>query len=334
MSSQMVTGVATAGCSSAEGRKSSLLFRSQRKGLVRVLILALCLGAWWFTLAPRSIGGPSTYVLVSGTSMLPLYHTGDLVIAHSRTSYHVGETVVFSVDGGHVIHRLWSGNAVAGWRTKGVNKPAPDLWRIPNKDVMGTAWLTVPGVGQWLRWIGTTTGRVAVAGVLAMLVAAWPRRRKAAEGSRSRLVDPASAPGPSAGLSAALLSASFGVVMAVSAWMEARTAGLHGLVTALAWSGLRVQPFDLGIAAIVLLAPSVPFVALLGQKELRAEYGGRGQHAKGGTASADIVCEGRQELAGLASRSQTGGRSVLHAHYRGRRPAHGALLAPRGGRSG
>src|SRR4051794_41976638 len=48
----------------------------------------------WFCL-PQSFGGRAGWVLVSGTSMLPHLHTGDLVLVERRSSYDAGEGIAY-----------------------------------------------------------------------------------------------------------------------------------------------------------------------------------------------------------------------------------------------
>src|SRR6266403_550049 len=40
------------------------------------------------------------YVLVSGHTMLPRYHTGDLLLVEHKSSYHVGEVIAYRVPKG------------------------------------------------------------------------------------------------------------------------------------------------------------------------------------------------------------------------------------------
>src|SRR6266700_5754277 len=76
--------------------------------------LAFVTALLWFCL-PQSFGGRSGWVLVSGTSMLPRLHTGDLVLVEHQPSYHVGEVIEYHVQtgkggAGHVvIHRIVGG---------------------------------------------------------------------------------------------------------------------------------------------------------------------------------------------------------------------------------
>ncbi|HEY5273831.1 MAG TPA: S24/S26 family peptidase [Acidimicrobiales bacterium] len=234
--------------------------RSRRRlsGYLLVISLLAGVGAWWLTFAPRSLGGPGTYVVVSGKSMLPLLHTGDLVIAHKQSQYHLGEIVVVSVDGGEVIHRLWAGNAKEGWKTKGINKLTPDLWTIENKDVLGTKWLVVPHAGGWVRWAGTATGRSALAAALALFVVLIPRRgrRKAASPAL-----PALRRSTAVLNSALLLVAASGGALGGLAGLDASVVGLRGWVR-LPLTHLDVHPVLLALLAVVLLAISLPLIGL------------------------------------------------------------------------
>lgn len=263
--------------------------------LVKVVVVFAALGSWWFTLAPRSIGGPATYVVVSGTSMQPKYHTGDLVIVHRQPSYRLGEIVAVDVDGGHVIHRLYSGSASAGWHTKGINKTSPDVWTIPNKDILGSAWVLWRGGGRYLSWLGTPTGRAGLAAILAVLVAAFPSRRRRASRTRPQ---PEAAPGvPSSEVggfdptSAAatwrsrvpgradpllvnfvIVGLTLGLAAAGLTVMDVRLAGLNGLTT-LPLSHIVVHPRSLGLIAVTFLALTVPTGIWLAGRRHRA-WGG------------------------------------------------------------
>jgi len=116
-------------------------------------VIATCL---WFGL-PQSLGGRADWVMVSGTSMLPRFHTGDLVLVEHRSSYHVGQVVAYrvpkgQVGAGHVvIHRIIGGNGTKGWTMKGDNRTARDLWYPTNHDVIGAKTLRIPDAWFVLR---------------------------------------------------------------------------------------------------------------------------------------------------------------------------------------
>ena len=97
-------------------------------------VLALC----W----PARLGGSTSYVMVSGDSMEPTMHTGDLAVLRQQRAYRPGDIVAFRVpDGevgeGHVvIHRIHAGDE-RGYVLRGDNKRHPDPWRPARDDILG-----------------------------------------------------------------------------------------------------------------------------------------------------------------------------------------------------
>ena len=69
-------------------------------GWVQIVLTLAVLGFWFFELRPQSLGGPASYALVSGKSMEPVYHTGDVVIVHRHARYHIGQIVVSRLEDG------------------------------------------------------------------------------------------------------------------------------------------------------------------------------------------------------------------------------------------
>lgn len=129
-------------------------------GRVALLVaqLAFVAALLWFCL-PQSLGGRAGWVMVEGTSMLPRFHTGDLVLVEHQSSYHVGEVVAYhvpkgQVGAGHVvIHRIVGGNGKTGWTMKGDNRTAADLWYPTNHDVIGAKELRIPDAWFVLRFL-------------------------------------------------------------------------------------------------------------------------------------------------------------------------------------
>ncbi|HEY2209816.1 MAG TPA: signal peptidase I [Gaiellaceae bacterium] len=127
-----------------------------RMGALIAAQLALVAALLWFCL-PQALGGRAGWVLVSGTSMLPRLHTGDLVLVEHRASYHVGQVVAYRVPKGQagaghvVIHRIVGGNSRTGWKMRGDNRTAPDLWYPTNHDVIGSTVLRIPDAWAVLR---------------------------------------------------------------------------------------------------------------------------------------------------------------------------------------
>jgi signal peptidase len=130
-----------------------------RKALSLLFVAALFAG-WAIYLRPQALGGKAGYVLVSGHSMLPRYHTGDLVLVERRDSYRVGQVIAYRVPkgdpmaGAQVIHRIVGGNAEQGFVVQGDNRTAPDVWRPKPADIVGAKALRIPSavvVLQFLR---------------------------------------------------------------------------------------------------------------------------------------------------------------------------------------
>jgi signal peptidase len=123
-----------------------------------MLGLAMVL-AWLVFLRPVWLGGPAGYAVVSGRSMQPTLHVGDLVLTHKQGAYAAGDVVVFRVPegepgaGGKVIHRIVGGSADEGFVVQGDNKNAPDIWHPTKHDIVGKMWFSVPRAGYILAFL-------------------------------------------------------------------------------------------------------------------------------------------------------------------------------------
>lgn len=141
-------------------RERTVQRRPPSRRIANALGLVLTVAAvvlWSLFLRPQTLGGPAGYVLVSGHSMLPLYHTGDLVLVERRSSYHVGDVIAYRVPkgdpmaGAQVIHRIIGGDAKRGFVVQGDNRTAPDVWRPRPHDVVGSKALRIPDAVAVLR---------------------------------------------------------------------------------------------------------------------------------------------------------------------------------------
>lgn len=109
---------------------------------------------WFVFLAPASLGGPVSLIWVSGTSMEPTLHTGDLAIMYEFDSYEVGDIVAFEIpEGGTVIHRVVrSGNGLYEFR--GDNKPRDDQWVLDDRAVQGRQLFSIPNAASVISTLG------------------------------------------------------------------------------------------------------------------------------------------------------------------------------------
>jgi len=152
--------------------------------LFRLGAVAAVLAIWALALRPQALGGPALYIVIRGSSMLPTYQTGDLVIIESAPAYAVGDVVAYRVPSGDigeghlVVHRITGADGTDGFVVKGDNNEAPDPWSPRPGDIAGKAWLVVPGLGRLIAFIHqpVMAGGLA-AGIMVALILARPARR-------------------------------------------------------------------------------------------------------------------------------------------------------------
>lgn len=145
------------------------------KRTVGWLATVLLLAGWMVFFRPTFWGGPTTYVLVSGDSMLPTLEDSDFVVAR-ESEYEIGDIVVFQIPKDHVgsgslvIHRLVGGSASEGFVMQGDNRDAPDQWQPRPADLEGKLWLRIPKAGRVLLLLRSPLVLAAIAGVGAFLL--------------------------------------------------------------------------------------------------------------------------------------------------------------------
>lgn len=167
--------------------------RRVRRAATTVLMYALVAVAVWLVW-PSALGGCTSITLVSGRSMEPTYHTGDVVVGRCGTPV-VGDVVVYQpveLGGARIIHRVVGGGP-DGWVVRGDNNDVADPYVPTDDQVEGVAVLHLPKIGilatqpvSPLVWISL----VALGGALLV----WPSRSAPAVPSPS---DPGAAPEPS-----------------------------------------------------------------------------------------------------------------------------------------
>ncbi len=133
------------------------------------LLVALVLITWAVTLRPTQLGGPATWVVVSGDSMEPTLSDGDLVVLRSADGYAVGDVVTYPVPAGGpgagslVIHRVVAAHD-GTLTTQGDNRDRADDWRPAEEAGRGALWLHVPGGGRVLLHLVQPPAVAAAAG--------------------------------------------------------------------------------------------------------------------------------------------------------------------------
>ena len=123
------------------------------------VVLLFLFALWFFTLRPAFLGGQTSYAIVNGVSMVPTFRQGDLVIVRRHAAYQVGEIIAYRIPEGEpgggaiIIHRIVGGSPDTGFLTKGDNKPAADVWRPTENDVLGERWVRIARAGSALAFL-------------------------------------------------------------------------------------------------------------------------------------------------------------------------------------
>ena len=182
--------MATKTSSGGSGRRAWLSWPRLSRLLGFLAALAAVV-AWTVLLRPQFLGGPVAYNLVSGSSMEPALHGGDLVLARRQDTYHLGDIVAFRTEGGDVIHRIVGGSAQGGFITQGDNRDGFDHWRPRPKDIFGKKWLRIPGGGHVVVFLRSPIVLAALAGSTAAFLVLRGERKK----TRAPQVSPSNAAG-------------------------------------------------------------------------------------------------------------------------------------------
>lgn len=129
----------------------------------------------WSGLLPQQIGGSMSYAITDGTSMLPHYHAGDLVILRKEPAYHVGQVAAFHNARLHVIvlHRIVAIHA-NHYEFKGDNNSWVTLYEPTRSQIVGAEWLHLPGAGRVILDLRVPAVAAVLLGLL-WVYSFWPR---------------------------------------------------------------------------------------------------------------------------------------------------------------
>ncbi len=128
-------------------------------------MLAL-LAVAWAALAPPSLGGRATFVIVNGNSMEPTLHRGDLVIVRAAASYQAGDIVTYRHPQiGPVIHRIIRRDGDR-YIFKGDHNHWTDSYAPAQAELIGRLWLYLPSAGKPIGWLRKPLGMALMAALL------------------------------------------------------------------------------------------------------------------------------------------------------------------------
>ena len=151
-----------------------------------VVVVAIVV-AWSITLRPGFLGGPATYLIVSGDSMEPTLDAGELVLARRQQTYRRGDVIAYRImknqagAGAIVIHRIVGGSALDGWVTRGDNRSHRDPWRPKAVDIAGKMDMHVPHLGVVPIFANTLLGMAVIAALAGLLVFRGGRNTRAGD---------------------------------------------------------------------------------------------------------------------------------------------------------
>lgn len=165
---------------------------------VSLALIATVVVVWAFTLRPQALGGPAVFVAVRGSSMLPTYEHGDLIVVESAGHYAAGEVVAYRVPAGQigagriVIHRIIGGDAEHGFKLQGDHNTAPDPWSPKLADMVGVATFRLPNAGRLIALVRQPAilAGLAAALMVTVILARPPGPRRGERRARRRLKGP------------------------------------------------------------------------------------------------------------------------------------------------
>lgn len=143
------------------------VFRRVLTACAVAAVLGIAAGGAWMWHA-----GYGLYAIRTG-SMSPGMPPGDAVLVRPAAQVHPGQVITFHpAPGATVTHRVASVND-EGIQTKGDANRTPDVWRIPQSDVVGTRVLHIPYGGYVAVFLQQPTGVASVVLCILGIAFAW-----------------------------------------------------------------------------------------------------------------------------------------------------------------
>lgn len=168
---------------------------------LRWLIYGVLLAALWYALAPPQFGGKTAILLVQGTSMLPRFHAGDLVVVRKATHYPVGTLAAYPNVPFHSVffHQIIA-QADGRYVFQGINNPVADNFHPTRQQIIGRLWFSLPGVGSWFVFWRKPAHAALLVGALTLVTTFTTPRRKRRMGRVGQKAGPVftafASPGP------------------------------------------------------------------------------------------------------------------------------------------
>lgn len=179
--------------------------RWRARAVASWVALVLFVAGWGVFLRPQFLGGPATFVGVSGISMTPTMHDGDLALVSRRSTYRRGDIVAYRIPTGqpgaghNIIHRIVGGDGRTGYVTRGDHNGWDDVWHPTNHDVLGEVSVHLPLVAKAVGELRRPWVLAPVAGLVTfvLVLGAWRRPEDEDEDVDEDAQEAADSPKPS-----------------------------------------------------------------------------------------------------------------------------------------
>lgn len=120
--------------------------------------------------APSQIGGRTTYAIITGNSMEPDFHKGDLIFALTQSDYSKDDIVLYAhPDIGPVFHRI-IGIENSRFVLKGDNNQWIDTYQPAQTEILGKFWFVLPWLGSSLAWLRSLEGFSTISATIGVLM--------------------------------------------------------------------------------------------------------------------------------------------------------------------
>ena len=164
--------------SEAVATSSGQLMKVLRHHSVSSILFGIVMLVALFVIWPAQRGGHLGITVVSGHSMEPTMHTGDVVLTWKHATYAVGDVVVYPVPDGpgagiDVVHRIIGFQPDGSLITRGDNNHGPDPWHPTAASVVGSEMRMVPAAGNGLDFLRRPIFGILVLSVIAGACAYW-----------------------------------------------------------------------------------------------------------------------------------------------------------------
>lgn len=162
-------------------------FGKSQTSIAVSLLLVGALAISWILLAPMQTGGQVAYVIISGNSMEPKIHLGDLVLVRERSQYLVGDAVVYRHPGsGHVFHRIISQDGDS-FTLKGDNNSWIDFHQPKEDDIVGKLWLHIPFAGTLINFLRKPINLALLTVVMVATVTTTSKAKQSRKSKRNQM---------------------------------------------------------------------------------------------------------------------------------------------------